>query len=111
MEKIIVGFTEKVRIKGKEVVARIDTGAKRNSICVELAAELKLGPIVNTHIIVSPNGKEVRPVIEAEVEISGKKIKSLFNITDRAHMKYRVLIGQEILKYGFLIDPSKSNPE
>lgn len=107
MEKIVVGLTEKVKINGKTILARIDTGATRNSICVELAAELKLGPILKTINIVSSNGKETRPVIEAEVEIQGKKFKSLFNITDRRHMKYSVLIGQEILKEGFLIDPLK----
>ena len=107
MGKISLGLIEKVKIKDKEVIARVDTGANWNSICVELAAELKLGPIIKTQTIKSSNGTEVRPVVKTELEIRGKKIKSLFNITDRAHMKYRVLIGQEVLKHGFLVDPLK----
>ena len=107
MEKLTVGLTEKIKIKLKKILARIDTGAVRNSICVELAAELKLGPILRTINIVSSNGKETRPVIEIEVEIQGKKFSSLFNISDRRHMKYSVLIGQDVLKQGFLVDPSR----
>ncbi len=34
-------------------------------------------------------------------------MKVHFSIADRAHMKYKVLIGKNILKKGFLIDPSK----
>ncbi len=106
MEKTIVGLVEKVKINGKEIIARIDTGAEHSSVDKRLAEELKLGPVLKTILIKSATGKTKRPVVEAEIEIKGKKMKSRFNIADRSQMSYKVLIGQNILKEGFLIDPS-----
>ena len=34
-------------------------------------------------------------------------MKSEFTIADRTHMKYKILVGQNILKEGFLVDPMK----
>lgn len=107
MEKIVVGLTEKVVINGREVAARIDTGAHRSSICKELYSKLGLGPFVGKVKTKSVNNIEVRPTVEAEVEIQGKKVKTLFNVADRSKMKYPLLIGQDVLKRGFLVDPEK----
>ena len=111
MERIVLGLIEKIKISGKkkekEVTVRIDTGAKYNSIDKRLASELGLGPIVRVVIIKTSNGSESRPVVRAKIEIKGKKLDCLFNLTDRAHMKYDALIGQEVLEKNFLIDPSK----
>lgn len=107
MEKIILGLIEKVKINNHEVLAKIDTGAQGNSIDMKLAQELNLGPIVKTYRIKSSTGEGRRPAIETDLEIKGKKFKTIFNISDREHMKYPVLIGQKILKQGFLVDPSK----
>jgi len=105
--KIIIGYLEKIKINGREVVALIDTGATRSSVDIDLASELKLGPIVKKSIIKSSHGKSVRPVVKAKIEIGGKKINAFFNISARSHMSYGVLIGRNILKMGFLVDPSK----
>lgn len=107
MDKIVVGLTERVVINGKEVNARIDTGAQKSSMCKELYSKLGLGPFVGKVRIKSVNNVEVRPTIEAEVEIQGKKVKTLFNVADRSKMKHQLLIGQDILKKGFLVDPAK----
>jgi hypothetical protein len=50
----------------------------------------------------------VRPVVNAEITIKGTKIKTTFNIANRKKLKYPILIGREIIKQGFLIDPSKN---
>ena len=109
--RIVIGLAEKVKIyhlKGnKIVIAKIDTGATKSSIDTNLAAELRLGPVIKSKLIKSAHGSKLRPIIEATIELSGKKIKSEFTLADRAHMKYRILIGQNILKDGFLIDPIK----
>ena len=109
--RIVIGLAEKVKIyhlKGnKIVIAKIDTGATKSSIDTNLAAELGLGPVIKSKLIKSAHGSKLRPIIEATIELSGKKIKSEFTLADRAHMKYRILIGQNILKDGFLIDPIK----
>jgi hypothetical protein len=116
IKKTIVGLVEKVKLNGseekhKEIIARIDTGATKSSVDLELASELRLGPVVRSMLIKSAHGSKLRPVIEAEIEICGHKITSQFTLADRAHMKYPVLIGQNILKQGFLIDPAKESPE
>jgi len=109
-KKTIVGLTEDVMLVGKKrkkVVAKIDTGADKSSIDIRLAAELRLGPVVRTSFIKSASGSKVRPIISADIVFAGRNMKVHFSIADRAHMKYRVLIGKNILKKGFLIDPSK----
>ena len=110
-DKVVIGLAEKVDVhypKGsKIVIAKIDTGATKSSIDTNLAAELKLGPVIKSKLVKSAHGSKLRPIIEATIELAGRKIKSEFTLADRAHMKYRVLIGQNILKDGFLIDPTK----
>ena len=110
--KITVGLTEKISLisgnrKKEEVIAKIDTGATKSSIDISLASKLNLGPVIKSKIIKSAHGNKLRPIVEAEIAMAGKKIKSEFTLADRAHMKYNVLIGVNILKHGFLVDPSK----
>lgn len=107
MKKTVVGLVEKIKLNGKEIMARIDTGAEYSSVDKELASKLKLGPVLKTILIKSASGKTRRPIVEVEIKIKRKIIKSRFNIANRKHMKYKVLIGQDILKKEFLIDPSK----
>ncbi len=107
MDKIVVGLTEKVLINGKEVTARIDTGAQRSSICKELYTRLGLGPFIGTVKIKNVHSVEVRPTVQAEVEIQGKKVHTMFNVADRSKMRYQLLIGQDVLKKGFLVDPER----
>tara|TARA_B100000315_G_C14086756_1_gene367308 strand:- start:64 stop:399 length:336 start_codon:yes stop_codon:yes gene_type:complete len=111
MKKTIIGLVEKVILKGenidREVNARIDTGAQLSSIDMKLATELKLGPITRTKKIRSANGSMVRPILEIEIKIDGQEIKEEFTLSNRENMSFPVLIGQNILKKGFLIDPLK----
>lgn len=110
-ERIIVGLTEKVLIKGKkkkkEVMARIDTGATKSSIDLELAKELELGPVLRNKVIKSAHGSTKRPIVAVKTRLAGKSLNCHFTIADRSHMKYKVLVGQNILKRGFLVDPLK----
>jgi len=110
-EKTIIGLLENVILildgnKRKKLVAKIDTGATKSSIDTGLASELGLGPVIKSRMIKSAHGSKLRPVIEATIEIAGKMIRSEFTLADRTHLKFSVLIGQNILKEGFLIDPS-----
>lgn len=111
-EKIVVGLIEQVTLRGndkqeKKVAARIDTGAEKSSIDSILAAELRLGPITKRRIISSVHGRMLRPVMEATISVAGKEMTAEFTIADRSTMRYKVLVGQNILKKGFLIDPSR----
>tara|TARA_Y100000310_G_scaffold114385_1_gene112862 strand:+ start:555 stop:932 length:378 start_codon:yes stop_codon:yes gene_type:complete len=108
-DKTVLGLHETVIMLGpkkkKEILARIDTGAVTSSIDKPLAVELGLGPIIKYDEVKSATGARERPFIKARVQIKDRKFNFLFNIADRSKMKYKVLIGQNILKRGFLIDP------
>jgi len=111
-EKPILGLIEEVTVIGrdgrkKSVLARIDTGAQSSSIDLQLAQELQLGPIVSTKNIRSSHGRSLRPVVRATIVLSGKEISDEFTLYNRSHMRYKILVGQNILKQGFLIDPVK----
>lgn len=110
--KTILGLYERIQIISKTgelsepQLSRIDTGATKSSIDMALAGRYSLGPIIKTSHVRNANGNKIRPVIEVEIIIEGKKIKGEFTLADRRHMTYPVLIGQNILKKNdFLIDP------
>ena len=110
--KIIVGLTEDIELlsengNSKEVTAKVDTGATKSSIDIKLASKLGLGPVIKSKMIKSAHGNKLRPIVEAEILLAEKKIRSEFTLADRTHMKYSVLVGINILKQGFLVDPSK----
>lgn len=110
--KTVIGLIEPVVLAGrnnkkKKVMAKIDTGATNSSIDITLASELNVGPIIETKLVKSAHGNSLRPIVALETELAGKKTKTKFNIADRNHMRYQVLIGQNILKDKFLIDPAK----
>jgi hypothetical protein len=110
-DRTVIGLADKVTIFGKKkrkrLMAKIDTGATKSSMDVKLAAELKLGPVIKSKLVKSAHGSKIRPVINAQVKVADKKVKAEFTLADRTHMKYRCLIGQNVLKEGFLIDPLK----
>ncbi|MFT4313204.1 MAG: RimK/LysX family protein [Candidatus Woesearchaeota archaeon] len=108
----ILGLIEEITIKdangdARKILAKIDTGADNSSIDLTLASELSLGPITKTKSIVSSHGRSIRPVVHLSIDIGGNQIEADFTLYNRSHMNYKVLIGKNILKQGFLIDPSK----
>jgi hypothetical protein len=107
-----IGLTEDITFFGskkrKKVAAKVDTGAGQSSIDTDLATEMKLGPIISAKVIRSSHGTTLRAVVRAEIKIGRKKIRAKFNIADRRHMRYKVLIGVNILRrLGLLVDPAK----
>lgn len=115
-ERPIVGLVEYVKVVGKDtqktLLARIDTGAINSAIDAKLVADFTLGPIVKTKSIKSTHGNSLRPVIMVDLEIKGIPISEEFTVADRSHMKYSLLIGQNILKrHNFLIDPCVDIPK
>ena len=113
MAKKTIGLVEKVKIIGKcekTAMALIDTGAKLTSVDISLAAETGIGPVVRTTKIksASKNFGTRRPVLEATIEIAGKKFTTEVNIQDRSHMTFPVLVGRNILVGNFLVDAEKN---
>lgn len=97
------GGEEKVR-------AKVDTGADRTTIDKVLADKLKLGPTISKIVLkASAAGQRVeRPVVNASITIADKTFDLRVGVADRSQMRYRVIIGRDILRSGdFLIDPSR----
>jgi hypothetical protein len=112
--KRIVHLVERVTVSGpggeESVRAKIDTGADRTTVDDDLAERLKLGPALSKVTIkLSAAGRKVeRPVVEAQVTVAGKPFKLRVGVADRSQMKFRVIIGRDILRSGdFLIDPTR----
>lgn len=110
-DRIIIGMIEEIEVKNEGVSerlqARVDTGATKSSIDYKLASTLKLGPVIESRLVKSAHGNKLRPVIEATIVMRGKEVTEKFTLADREHMKYKVLVGQNILRKGFLIDPNR----
>ena len=108
-KKTVVGLSEPVKVGEVKLIARIDTGAERSSVCrsiLEKAFDTPPKPI--RHVIYrTANGIEKRPIVKIPIEIQGRKFKATFSVTDRRRMTYDMLIGQNILKKDFLIDPGR----
>ena len=110
-DKVIIGLDEYITIVdngGKEetVIARIDSGAEWSSIDEKLFEKLSLGPIIGSKLIKSASGKKRRDIVKIKIRLKGKELIGQFNIADRNKLKYKMLIGHDILMQGFLIDPS-----
>ncbi len=106
-KKTILGLVEEVTVQHHVILAKIDTGATTSSIDASLAATLNLGPSVKQKMIRSAHGKHIRPYIHVTITLKNRTFTTLFTIVKRDHMRYKMLIGNNILKHGFLIDPSK----
>ena len=110
-EFAVVGFIEKVTCileNTKKVVnARIDTGATKSSIDEALVKELNIGPVVGERIIRNAHGSERRKVVRIQVQVAGKTTTAKFTVANRSQLKYQMLIGRNVLRKGFLIDPTK----
>lgn len=115
------------------VKAKLDTGARTSSIhaydvqeferdgvaCVRfdvrpwqkstddiVAAEL---PVHDRRDIRSSNGHiESRIVVSTTLSIAGRRIPAEFTLTDRDEMGFRMLVGREALRQGFLVDSGRS---
>ncbi|MCX7996987.1 MAG: aspartyl protease family protein [Patescibacteria group bacterium] len=87
-----------------QVEAKLDTGAYRTSIDRRLVNELGLPYTGETVHVTSASGQGERPLVRANILLSGRKINSLASVTDRRKMKFPVIIGRKDLG-GFLIKP------
>src|SRR3989339_717975 len=100
--KVVIGLSEHITVKNsrgsRQVAAKVDTGATKSSIDLNLAKRLHLGPVIKSKVVKSAHGNMLRPVVEATIILAGKTITEEFTIADRKHLKYAMLIGQNVLK-------------
>jgi len=108
-ERLIIGLEETVILEnGKKYKVKIDTGADSSSIDQDLVKDFKDKTIVSHKIIRSALGKHRRPTMMINIEFQGKEFYEKFTISNRKNLKFKILIGKDILqKEGFLIDPNK----
>lgn len=110
--KTIIGLTHDVIVEGVKVKAKVDTGADKSSIDHSLFEKIdknKDKKILGFKKFISALGEQKREITKLKIEIENLKFKVKFTIADRKDLKYKVLIGKNILKKGkFLIDSSLS---
>jgi len=121
----IIGTVSDVVIKNfnddKPIEARVDTGATHSSLNgqnIEVSDNIvkftfgkyryKFYLARTSSIKTSDNGTEERPVIKVDVVINGNEVKNVeFNINEREHMKYDVILGRSTLEAaGVLVNPA-----
>lgn len=129
--KTIIGKKELISILDLELFdldAKVDTGADSSALhCDDI--EIKDGfvhftlldeihtayhgkrmsmPLYKIKKVRSSNGQlQERPSIKVTVEFFGKTYKSVISLTNRADMKYPMLIGRRFLSGKFLVDVSQ----
>ena len=105
----ILGVIEPVVIhhndREHEVEAKIDTGAYRTSIDVNVARELRLEPTERAVAVRSASGGERRPTVQLTIRLGGREIETIASLAEREHMNYPMIIGRRDLA-GFLVDPT-----
>ena len=132
--KKIIGKKETISILDLELFdldAKVDTGADSNALhCDHI--EIKEDGMVHFHLldevhpsyhgkkmsvplykvkkVRSSNGElQERPSIKVSVDFFGKRYKTVISLTNRADMKYPMLIGRKFLSGKFLVDVSQEN--
>jgi hypothetical protein len=121
-EKVIIGAVEDVILLpwGVKLPARVDTGAAKSSLdaqelkvqndMVEFKLPQKYGglklrlPIIEWKHIRSPEARERRPIVELEICLGSKRIRTKVNLTDRSMVKYPLILGRNFLKDNFIVD-------
>jgi len=132
-QKKIIGRREVVDILDLELFeldAKIDTGADSNSLhCDDIFVDSEKRivtftlldkvhpayhgkkitmPLFKLKKVKSSNGiTQLRATIQVTVSFFGKKYKTDISLTNRADMKYPMLIGRKFLINRFLVDVSK----
>ena len=131
-EKKIIGKKESISIIDLELYdldVKVDTGADSNALHCDhiyidddnfvhfhLLDEVHpsyhgkkmIVPLYKIKKVRSSNGElQERPSIKVSVKFFGKRYKTVISLTNRADMKYPMLIGRKFLSGKFLVDVSQ----
>jgi hypothetical protein len=125
-EKIPIGVIEEVVLLpwGIKMPARIDTGAARSSLdapdleihngIAEFKVSKKYGghrlrlPVVGWVETRTSEGRERRPIVEVTLCVGTKEIRVEASLNDRSQVRYPVIVGRDVLKDNFVVDPRQS---
>lgn len=127
-QKITIGRNVRVDLAGhaKQVPAKVDTGADSSSVwasnvLVQPNGELQFvlfnrdspyydGNVIETNqytvaTVRSATGhEEIRYRVTLMLHIKGKRIKAVFNLSDRSRNRFPILIGRRTLSNKFIVD-------
>lgn len=126
-DKVTIGPVEEVLLLPWQVrlLARIDTGADTSSIDARKlkiesnmaqfmlreeygGTEIKL-PIVDWRPFSSSESHELRPVVEMEICLGPKRLRTQVSLNDRSRVSYPFLVGRKVLKEGrFIVDVNRT---
>lgn len=132
----LTGWREWVSLPGFDVPwvkAKIDTGARTSSLHAfdvehlsragepwvrfsvhpwqgnDEHAVLVECPVLGERIVRSSSGHaQERIVVLADVALVGRTVTAELTLTNRDEMGFRMLVGREALRQGFVVDPSRS---
>ena len=135
-QTIHVGWREWVRMPSANlpwVKAKIDTGARSSAVhafdlerferegepwvrfsihpwqATDEDAVVLERPVVDERLVRSSSGhSEERLVVELEVVLARRRLTTEVTLSRRDEMGFRMLIGRETLRHGFLVDPAES---
>lgn len=132
----LVGWREWVslpEIKLPWIKAKIDTGAQTSALHTSSIEEFSRGdedwvrfiahpwqsndadeviaelPVHDRRLVRSSSGHaQHRLVVLMDITLSGRTLRSEVTLTSRDEMVFRMLIGREALRQGFIVDPALS---
>ncbi len=133
---MLLGWREWVNLPDMHIPwikAKIDTGARTSSLHAFDIEEFERDEVAYVRFLVRPwqasledvatvespihdrrpvrsssGHVEDRFVIVARLAIAGREVSGEVTLTNRDEMGFRMLIGREILRQGFLVDPAQS---
>ncbi len=111
-----LSLVEEITIYGKnrkeKIWALVDSGAQRTSIDRTLAKKIGLKKTGKTIVVKSSNGLRKRELAEITLSLKNKKFKVMANLSNREKMRFKALIGRDILYKGcFKIDIRKTEKQ
>jgi hypothetical protein len=133
----LLGWQERLDLpewKLRRIRVKIDTGARTSALDAvgyelfeedgKLMARLRLAlshkhpdrlkvvqtPVLKLVVVSNSGGiREQRPLVETMIRLGPVTKRIRLTITNRASMRFRMLLGREALCDDFLVDPSKKN--
>lgn len=133
---VVAGWREWVSLPGPGVPwikAKLDTGARTSALHAFDVEELDVdgvphvafsvhpwqrsadgavrthAPVIDRRRVRSSSGHaDVRLVVALEVSLLGRAVEAEVTLTNRDEMGFRMLVGREALRQGFLVDPAHS---
>ncbi|MDS0281998.1 ATP-grasp domain-containing protein [Haloarcula onubensis] len=98
-----VGLTEEVVVNGQQssttTTAKVDTGAKRTSMGIDLASDIGAGPIQSSTKVrhSSHSSSKTRPLVDVEVLLEDRWHTLTVSVENRSHMSHQLLLGRDLL--------------